>query len=285
MSTSIEDIQYEEQMSRPVYEERFVAFVDILGFAALVENLDTNHQKHWVVVNALKNVTKLKGFDDDVTGIRCETFSDSLIISANANADGLVHMVMSIHFLAQHLLKSGIMIRGALVLGNIHHEEGIAFGPAVNKAARMENSVAVFPRVVMAKRVVDFFKDMAKAQDIGENYFNRELRQGKDGMWFINFLAEIGHLHAQQAPKLNTNGQPEYPETTKHLYNTIIQLLEETVEVPKHFQKVRWLAEYWNSEVCNHSFDNEQIMIALPNGRRVNSLPFMTVTPPDFTDA
>jgi hypothetical protein len=46
------------------------------------------------------------------------------------------------------------LVRGAVVLGKIYHEEGIIFGPALIEAHRLEKH-AVYPRIVATVEVIE----------------------------------------------------------------------------------------------------------------------------------
>ena len=51
----------------------------------------------------------------------------------------------------------GIRIRGGMCKGPIYHTNEMVFGPGVNQAYTMESQIALFPRIIVDKRIVDVF--------------------------------------------------------------------------------------------------------------------------------
>src|SRR3546814_12713824 len=83
------------------------------------------------------------------TDYRAQNFSDSLIISAANTADGLWHVLFSLSDLAINLLEIGVLVRGGVTIGGIHHDDDIVFGLGVNEAYRLESKIATSPRIVL----------------------------------------------------------------------------------------------------------------------------------------
>jgi hypothetical protein len=130
------------------YEERLVAFIDVLGFADLVLASGDNTQ-------ALEKVGKLaatnKLFDAFFAKLmdRAKTafFSDSFVISMDPTE--IIYLVREIGFLARYLILLGLPCRGAISCGALHHEGRIVVGPALVRAYKMEKSAAKYPRVIL----------------------------------------------------------------------------------------------------------------------------------------
>src|SRR3546814_6589532 len=80
------------------------------------------------------------------TDYRAQNFSDSLIISAANTADGLWHVLFSLSDLAINFLEIGVLVRGGVTIGGIHHDDDIVFGLGVNEAYRLESKIANSPR-------------------------------------------------------------------------------------------------------------------------------------------
>jgi hypothetical protein len=115
-----------------MYTERYLTFADILGFADIVKKSarDSSPQRHDALVKALVEAGTyhpgLNASDD----IQFQTFSDSIVMSSASTATGLVHILVSMADLSTRLLHDGLLIRGAIAKGSLHHKRSIMFGPA-----------------------------------------------------------------------------------------------------------------------------------------------------------
>jgi len=58
------------------------------------------------------------------------------------------------YFLTNSLIDYGFIIRGAITIGDLYHDERIVFGPALNQAYEIESTIANYPRVIVDKRIV-----------------------------------------------------------------------------------------------------------------------------------
>src|SRR5258705_10405392 len=136
------------------YEKSVVAFLDILGFKELVTK-----GKLSVVLGAMEIIKKriklIDSFRD--SPLKSSQFSDSLIISAPDNDDGVIHLVHFTSLLASQLCLSGIWTRGALTMGQMHHRGDVAFGPALIDAVEMERELAIYPRILTTCSLAERF--------------------------------------------------------------------------------------------------------------------------------
>ena len=82
-------------MTRPEYSDRIVAFIDVLGFGALVRQLDSDPSLHAKLHRAL---SKIRVFKDSSlrkgtaqSDLAVSVFSDSIVISgASDNLHGVI---------------------------------------------------------------------------------------------------------------------------------------------------------------------------------------------------
>jgi hypothetical protein len=158
-----------------VYEERLVAFLDILGFSNLVKQSADDIEKQRKLYEFLQQYSKSEhaekvfagfgkgdgnGFDDgDIEALkalydyRFTQFSDSFVFSVKAEQISSVqYFPLLIGQLMQHALDLGFLVRGGVAKGlMVHEEDGPAFGPAFIQAYRIESGQAVFGRAVLSK--------------------------------------------------------------------------------------------------------------------------------------
>lgn len=165
-----------------MYENRFIAFIDILGFGALVESSanDKNIQKK--ILEALNSIQSDKLNEDLYARVNEELippeelevvkeiartfaqagkaanpvaityFSDSLVISAPEGDVIASQLVVDLVIKLKIKMWSdhNLLIRGGITLGNLTHiEGGPLYGPAMNRAYYLESKEAKFPRVII----------------------------------------------------------------------------------------------------------------------------------------
>jgi hypothetical protein len=161
-----------------IYEEQFTVFMDFLGFAeASFQTEDTSRQK---VLNLLLSLTSLRGEFNirstvEETSASYEikpaisTFSDHIVISyplqsvqsgmkfeeSSAIAVIIMHFRQLLTHIASAALRIGFLVRGGATIGKLYHSQGVVFGEALVEAYNLESSTAVYPRVVLAGKILD----------------------------------------------------------------------------------------------------------------------------------
>jgi len=191
--------------TRDPYRDRVVGFVDILGFADLVRQADRDPQLRNRISEALNQVRSVSSPTKSDTDLQTQNFSDSLILSAVDTADGFWHLLLSIDALSWNLLQIGVLIRGGITIGGMRHERAIVFGIGVNEAYRLESTVAKMPRVVLGARAYAAAERYAQEHEVWATYRNARLLRDRDGVWFLNYLMELGCFNRQ----LPTNSDME----------------------------------------------------------------------------
>lgn len=168
-----------------MYEQRCIAFIDILGFGSLIEKstqnvdlqrmiydaldaLDSLHTDRLsdevysrvnvelIPPNELDEVIKMaKLFNESVKKahpVLITFFSDSVVISAKC--DDAIACRLVLDLVAKLSLRlwqdHDLLIRGAITIGSLlHKENGPLFGPAMNRAYYLESKEAIYPRVLI----------------------------------------------------------------------------------------------------------------------------------------
>ena len=98
------------------YMQKVVGFVDILGFADLVQRADSNPALRIKVMEALGKVRSVQRDWSIGTELQAQYFSDCLIVSAQHSPEGLWHLLLSLDALAWNLLQEDILVRGAVTI-------------------------------------------------------------------------------------------------------------------------------------------------------------------------
>ena len=189
-----------EENSSLKYEDRYVAFVDILGFKNLVKNSVERLGVFTQIMEALKTIHGEKEINDsNLDYIRCRaygrevtTFSDSIVISYSAeNKLAGYYLAYDLSYITLKLLSQGISIRGGASLEKLVHTEKYCFGSAMNKAYEIESKIAVYPRIVIDNGYYEAMMLAANGdEEVGEDIKNFVSRDN-DGMWYINFAQAL----------------------------------------------------------------------------------------------
>src|SRR5712672_2824370 len=64
---------------------------------------------------------------------------------------------------ATRLLSSGLLTRGAVAKGKLHHDNPVMFGPAFLEAYHIETTIAKYPQVVLSRETYQNFQEQRGA--------------------------------------------------------------------------------------------------------------------------
>lgn len=204
-----------------ILENRFLAFIDVLGFKYIVEK--TN--KAFDIIKTLEKAkSDREKFAKEIGGSDMEVtwFSDSIVISYPADyINNLTLLLQDIKEIQKNLITHKILIRGGVALEKCYHKKGRLFGVAMNKAYGLESTKAIVPRVVIGNELIKYLDEM---HEIGkkslEHEFENSIKYGydeqdwikdayiesatasksiktnlikrdRDGMYFVDYLEEI----------------------------------------------------------------------------------------------
>jgi len=168
------------------YEERIIAFLDILGFSKMIEqSVDSSmrFQQVYKALDFLKNIRNRieeeyfsKSIDKQVTN-----FSDSIVFSySTSNPAWFINDIIEIQ---TALTANGLLVRGGVTVGRLLHNEGVVFGPAMIEAYYLENRDAKYPRIIISD---ELYKLLESSTD--EAFLSTRLQRDEDGFYFVNFL-------------------------------------------------------------------------------------------------
>jgi hypothetical protein len=156
-----------------IYEQRVIAFVDILGWREacktesrqLIKATQTIHNAAGAFSSAIKaEIKKLPNMRINPIYLANQfgAFSDHFATSAPANLAH--HVIGGAAEVCLKLLQIGFLTRGAITLGNLHHIDNVIFGPALIEAVQLEKE-AVYPRLVCSPKLIDHLKSFPSECD------------------------------------------------------------------------------------------------------------------------
>ena len=142
----------EPQMAEELYQQKYVAFLDMLGFSNLVMDSAQDPSAHARIIEAIKRL-KDTACDNPATGMITTYFSDCIVLSCERSPRGLAEMLQCLTIIAENLLVVDVLVRGGLTVGAIHHDRQLMFGPAMLEAYRLESIEANHPTILIAPAV------------------------------------------------------------------------------------------------------------------------------------
>jgi len=227
-----------------MYKERYVTFADILGFADIVKKSakDSTPKRQDALVNALIEAGSYHPGLNATDDIQFQTFSDSIVMSSASTMSGLLHILTSMADLSIRLLRLGLLIRGAIAKGSLHHDGFIMFGPAFLEAYCIERELARYPRIVLSREAHQDFKRIEGGLKFPQILFD------DDGPPFLHVFANLAMLNEGE-PTIDFLNSPDVLDA-QMCQRSIQNLLDASIYDPGHYEKLRWLAIYWNGTVA-----------------------------------
>ncbi len=181
------------------YEDRIVAFVDVLGFKDLVNSSQND-------VKVLRNITSaLSTFyewiwqweaDGVDSSFAFTQFSDSVVLSALADTQDSFEMLLQLMLgIVDIAYSNGIIVRGGIARGKLIHDREMVVGPAMVDAYLLESSIAKYPRIVISEELKNEFDvNLQEYVDSQPNLseipgFNKIFKQDDvDGLWYMDYV-------------------------------------------------------------------------------------------------
>ena len=216
---------------KPLYQNRIVAFIDILGLGALVVSLTEQPALHERLFSALTHIKSYKmtsQMDNTAhSDLEVSVFSDSIAISTEKH--NFNKIIWASGWLQAQLLGLGILTRGGISFGKTVHADDILYGEGILKAYKIESSAAVYPRIVVDPALIYQIEGPSK-------YIF--LKKDSDGLWFVDPFCFDPIVEGGN--ELAADGYDPHKiyldELSKHIENGI-----GNAKQVDHFSKWNWL--------------------------------------------
>jgi hypothetical protein len=222
------------------YETRYCAYVDILGFRTLIKALRAHPEQFTKIRELLKHIhTPLVAGFVDLAAIdfQAQSISDAVAISTRSTPEGLLVLFDTLERLSFDLLQEGYFTRGAICKGGLYHDQQTVFGEALVSAFGLESEVVRYPRIMLTKAVVED----ARSSHLSA-YFSDHIKQADDGPFFVHVLQYFYALRARSDTSSNAMDLSPF----RIIGEQIQRRFDESVDYPRHFEKVQWFGRYWN---------------------------------------
>lgn len=255
---SPKDETYEDDTPKGLaeYEERYIAFVDILGFKNLIQKskieksivgrltsaLDISPQSSLTVLNEV-------GTEDPTEAdLRVHTFSDFVVASTKPNHVGLAILTYMIWSQSVNWLSDSLLCRGAISKGQVLHRAGngsppMVFGPAFVEAYQLESTISDFPRIIFSRSVREDWVFYSEKGQLGER-IPLLVEKCNDGPSCIDIFC---HMKRNGFDLVNQDQPKEFSQ----IRSALISHLDDTAENPSHYRKIQWLGRRFNDAILH----------------------------------
>lgn len=232
------------------YQEKFIAYIDILGFKKLVEDSENGIG---MTLPELMELLKCLGTPDDVLkfkkfgpttcpasscinrdlDFKLNQVSDCVVVSSEISPAGVINLVSHCWGAVLKLLQKGIMCRGYITKGKIYHTETQPIGSGYNEAVSKEKTVKAFereadkrgtPYVELDPAVCKYVKDCSDS--CVKEMFSRYVKD--DGE--IKALFPFQRLsHSFMIAGFGTKFDPQREKNSNHNLRLLIKKLKDSV--------------------------------------------------------
>lgn len=226
----------------PLYGERYVAFLDVLGFKALVEEADRHRDQISTILTSLlafREILERYGASE----VRYSQFSDSVIISAPRTEAGMTYLFEACVRISTRLLKEGVLVRGGIVRGNVMHTEQVAFGPAIAEAYQADGSGSP-PRILLSNDVIE---DGVQSRLLVDKWPGIFVQDDYDGQFMLNIVLFAATARKDASAILDLD-----------MGSSIAKRIRESCNPERNHPNVvakwRWFRRYWNDAVDENGY-------------------------------
>lgn len=181
------------------YDRAVVSYIDVLGFADLINESVADPSKVTKISSLLLNMKEElsaggrihRDAKERVVKIFASFNFSDLIVRSTKIPDGAdISSIIDweLFYLGSKqfdLAIDGVLVRGGMSLGDllISREDSIVFGPALVRAYKLESQNAVYPRIVIDRDIITTAEDGGFIAEWGD-YLGR----GEDGAYFLDYL-------------------------------------------------------------------------------------------------
>lgn len=236
------------------FEEKIVAFIDVLGFKNMVKEAEsgsgislTEIMNHLSKLGTAEDSSKFQKYGPTIChksetirrdlNFKVTQISDCAIISSEISPAGVINLVSHCFGAVIELLLRGIMCRGYITKGSIFHNDNYVIGSGYQDAYTKESGVTAFkieanergtPFVEVDRKVCEYVKN--STDSCFREMFSR-MTKTENGLTALFPFQRLSHSIGKggfgQPEEFNPDKEKEY----NNMIRTRLQTLIERVEV------------------------------------------------------
>jgi hypothetical protein len=227
----------------PIYREKYVAFLDLMGFKPSIDRTQYNSTAHKKIHDTLA-VLKDTLYNGGRSGAQFTYFSDCIVFTTDRTYSGFADILHGIEVVTNNMLNLNFLVRGGLVVGNVYHDQNLVYGPALNQAYEIERNEAVFPMTTASREVLE------DAKKYSPQFCKEVLHQDERGQYFVHYLrVYVEYAKYKQGPP--TPGVIIRDYDAKRLVDFIRYHLHAHRSEQNVYELYAWFQNYWNNEVAS----------------------------------
>jgi len=245
------------------YENRVVAFIDLLGFKEIIKKtVDDNGRDNEPEIEALtetfrqmkdtlhnreifEKMNRELNIENNTSSRQISQFSDSIVISFKKNEESEVfHTLYIIHLFITELALRGILCRGGISYGKLIHTDNMLFGPSLITAYETESKAALFPRVILDDTIIEIAKKYHGSHHSPEDELESILSmitKDTDNMYYIDYFGKA--FENFNDPYLDT---PDYIECLRAIISPYVN-----IDTPDLKVKYGWMINKFNKMISD----------------------------------
>ena len=245
-------------MTEADYPFSFVAFLDILGFSAIIDSacdsgtaLDIIHRLSDALQDAKHRVESGWSWEKDKLAVRM--FSDCVCVSVPAQIENFDAFFQLLALVQSNFVRRRICLRGGVAIGRHFANEYLIFSEGLVAAHKVESSVAEFPRIVVPGEFWSFVTSHGYDEDIiwfKDTYIWRDPWDGQMIVDYLNFMP------------FTRRNEPEHNGRDLRAHKAFIEeSLSALASRPRVLKKYRWMAAYHNSWCAQEYPEHPDLLI------------------------
>lgn len=224
-----------------------IAFLDILGGKQLItqnadESLNLVYKSYKEAIKRYKNMAEPEFVLPNIN-----IFSDNITVSFRINDsfdncfECIISVILFCTTLTAQFWANGLLIRGGITVGYCFSDNFMVWGKALVRAYEIENTIAIYPRIVIDPFADELFDFLANSK------YKKIICKDFDGLYFIDIL------YSQPISKTLPFLELLIDENAKRINDLNDKNLKER-------QKLKWLQNYYYEKYdsIKKALDNQQ---------------------------
>lgn len=221
-----------------------IAALDIIG-------IDDPAMPEGRARQAVARLIEYLGDDSDLAshyGSHWSLAANRALYIAPTKRDGMLpfRVILKVLHLQMALIPLGVVVRGAISLGEATTHDDVIIGKGVANADRLREEVADVPRVIVDPALLQAIESNADLWALHHNsmdelgYVHNLLREDTDGIWFIDYL---------RASNTEVNDQEDYHKFLHDHKVLVERKLAMATSLNRSTRAITWLWHYHDQRV------------------------------------
>jgi hypothetical protein len=230
--------------TQPAYDRRLILFLDFLGFREIVAETVNDGAALERLILALNAIGRI---DEDAIAESQQVtqFSDSVVVSYRVDeVSGVFWLLNAMAMAIIDLAGRGYLLRGAVTVGDLYHDDRHVVGPAMVRAYEMESQQAIVPRVIVDPEVVAVAREHRSdihTPDDEEGYIRSFIADDDDGRHYFDYVSWRSVVEVVGAE------DDAYGEYLSHIGRLVRRGLQHPD--PQVLRKYLWLHRHYSAAI------------------------------------